>query len=145
GESNINTDPPDSLMPFTIAHELAHQSGITAEDEANFVGILGCITSDSADYQYSGYLGGLIHLMNALSTVDADAWTRIYSTFSEELLADWNANNEYWASMQSSVTEVSEAFYDSYLKVNGQELGIRTYGACVDILAGYFSDGNMQI
>ncbi|MGE4485564.1 MAG: DUF3810 family protein, partial [Oscillospiraceae bacterium] len=42
GESNINTDPPDSLMPFTIAHELAHQSGITAEDEANFVGILGC-------------------------------------------------------------------------------------------------------
>lgn len=28
--------------------------------------------------------------------------------------------------------------YDAFLKGNGQELGMRSYGACVDLLVSYF-------
>lgn len=38
GEANINSDAPDCFIPFTIAHEMAHQRGVASEDEANFVG-----------------------------------------------------------------------------------------------------------
>jgi len=45
GESMINTHPSGVFMPMTVAHEHAHQLGVFAEDEANFVGILACVTS----------------------------------------------------------------------------------------------------
>lgn len=139
GESNLNTVSPDVTRPCTAAHELAHQSGVTSEAEANFVGILGCVTSGLSDYEYSGWFSGLMHLMNALYTADYETWTLIASALSDEVRTDWNANSQYWRSMRSGVTEASEAVYSTYLKVNGQELGIRSYGACVNLLVEYFA------
>ena len=40
GETNINIDAPQVFMPCTVAHEIAHQMGITSESECNFIGIL---------------------------------------------------------------------------------------------------------
>ena len=34
--------------------------------------------------------------------------------------------------------DAAEEMYDSFLKSNDQELGIRSYGACVDLLVHYF-------
>ena len=45
GETNINTDFPDYTIPFTAAHEMAHQRGIAREDEANFIAFLVCRTA----------------------------------------------------------------------------------------------------
>ena len=38
------------------------------------------------------------------------------------------------------VEETAEQVYDSFLKGNDQELGIRSYGACVDLLVAYFGN-----
>ena len=46
GEANINCVFPDYTIPFTMAHEMAHQRGIAREDEANFVAFLVCLESD---------------------------------------------------------------------------------------------------
>jgi len=134
GETNINTDSPACLLPSTIAHEAAHQRGVLSEDEANFAAIAACITSDDPTYKYSGYLMGTIHLMNALLTVSPSKWQELYGRFTDELLTDWNDNNDYWAVKKTKVTEISETIYDGYLKSNAQELGIQSYGACVDLL-----------
>ena len=40
GEANINVHSPAAFIPSTIAHELAHQRGVAAENEANFVAVL---------------------------------------------------------------------------------------------------------
>jgi hypothetical protein len=53
GEANINVNFPDYTIPFTAAHELAHQRGIAREDEANFVAFLVCIESEDAYIRYS--------------------------------------------------------------------------------------------
>lgn len=37
-ETNLNINAPACLLPSTIAHELAHQKNIAAEQEANFPG-----------------------------------------------------------------------------------------------------------
>ncbi len=73
GETNININAPACLIPATIAHEIAHQRGITSEEEANFTGIAACLSSGNTVYEYSGYLSGLIYLMNALYKADPDA------------------------------------------------------------------------
>ena len=156
GESNINTRAPVFLMPATIAHELAHQLGVAAEDEANFAGILACVTSGYTAYEYAGYLLGLMYLRNALFQADFQKWADIGISLSAEVNRDLQDNYEYWQSQKTvetgveffdnvltTLTEtVSDAVtnvYDGYLKSQNQELGVRSYGACVDLLVGYFS------
>ena len=139
GEANVNVDAPACLFPATIAHEMAHQRMVASEQEANFVGIAAAVTSGDPVFQYSGYLMGLIQLCNALYPVDAEAWNGLAQTyFTQELANDWNANNAYWAKLSSPAEEAAEQVYDTFLKGNDQELGIRSYGACVDLLVAYF-------
>ena len=139
GEANVNVDAPACLVPVTIAHEMSHQRMVASELEANFVGIAACITSEDVAFQYSGYMMGLIHLCNALYPVDADAWHDIAGrTFTPELSTDWEDNNTFWRSLDSRVEEVAEKTYDTFLKGNDQALGMRSYGACVDLLVSYF-------
>lgn len=137
GETNINIDSPACLLPSTIAHEAAHQRGVLSEDEANFAAIAACITCDDPVYKYSGYLMGTIHLMNALLTVSTPTWQELYGRFTDEMKTDWADNSAYWAVKKTKVTEISEDIYDGYLKANSQELGIQSYGACVDLLVDW--------
>jgi hypothetical protein len=134
GEANINVDAPAALIPATIAHEMAHQRGVNSEDEANFAGIAACITSNITVYEYSGYLSGLLYLMSALDTADPDAAQAIRATLNEDVILDWTENYEYWQRYESPAAEAVSAMYDGYLKANGEELGISSYGACVDLL-----------
>jgi len=138
GESNINVDAPACMIPFTIAHELAHQHGVCSEQEANFLGVAACLSSGMDVYVYSGYLAGSIYLMNALHDADYEKWEALYGEITGPYLTDWNDNNAYWASMRSQVTKASENVYDTYLKANGQQMGIKSYGACVDLLVTYY-------
>ena len=140
GEANVNVDAPRCLLPATIAHEMSHQRMVALEDEANFLGIAACVTSEDPVFQYSGYLMGLIHLCNALYPVAPDLWYEIAGKyFTAELSTDWNVNNAYWAQRSSQVEETASELYDTFLKGNDQQLGIRSYGACVDLLVAYFS------
>lgn len=139
GEANVNVDAPDCLVPSTIAHEMAHQRMVASELEANFVGIAAAVSCDDVVFQYSGYLLGLIQTCNALYSVSPDTWYAIAGYwFTPELSTDWKDNNDYWAALASPVEDAAEQAYDSFLKGNDQELGIRSYGACVDLLVAYF-------
>ena len=141
GEANVNIDAPACMLPATVAHEMAHQRMVASEQEANFVGIAAAVTSGDPVFQYSGYLFGLVQLCNALAPVDRDAWNAIVQQyFTQEMANDWNANNAYWAELSSPVEETAEQVYDSLLKGTDQELGIRSYGACVDLLVAYFGN-----
>ena len=139
GEANVNTDAPACMIPATIAHEMAHQRMVASEQEANFMGITAAVLSGDPVFQYSGYLMGLVQLCNALAPVDREAWNAIVQQyFTQEMASDWNANNAYWAELSSPVEETAGQVYDSFLKGNGQKLGMRSYGACVDLLVAYF-------
>lgn len=135
GEANVNVDAPACLVPATIAHEMAHQRMVASELEANFVGIAACVTSGDVVFRYSGYLMGLIQLCNALYPVAPDLWYDIAGRcFTAELATDWEDNNAYWKALESPVEEAAEEAYDTFLKENDQPLGVRSYGACVDLL-----------
>ncbi|HHU06318.1 MAG TPA: DUF3810 domain-containing protein [Clostridiales bacterium] len=137
-EANINIDCPLAFIPATIAHEFAHQRGVAAEQEANFAAIIACITSGKPEYEYSGWLLGYIYLVNALYSRDYDKFVEVYGILSDEVMADIIANNEYWAQFETPVSEISDKVYDEFLKGYGQELGVQSYGAVVDLLLAYF-------
>lgn len=138
GEANLNVHSPDSMTPVTIAHEIAHQRGVAAEDEANFVAILACLQNGDDVYCYSACLMAYIHLGNALYNTNYDAWLNVYSSLSDDVKADLRFKNAYWAQFESPVSTVSETIYTGFLQSNGQTLGMRSYGACVDLLVAYY-------
>lgn len=139
-EANLNADSPACLLPSTIAHELAHLRGVAREDEANFCAVVACMESGDEDYRYSGALLAYIYLGNALYSADYDAWREVYSTLSENVRADLRANNDYWARFETPAADVSEKVYESFLQTYGDDRGMQSYGACVDLLTVYYLD-----
>ncbi len=57
-EAHINGRIPKIDLPLTIAHEMAHQQGYAAENEANFIGFLHAYNHPDLDIQYAASLFG---------------------------------------------------------------------------------------
>lgn len=140
GEANVNMNSPACMLASTCAHETAHQRGVAAEDEANFVAVLASMESNNDIYCYSASLLAYIHLGNALYEADKDAWERVYSSLNADVTADLKENNAYWKKYKTPVSTVADAVYTKFLESYGQELGLRSYGACVDLLVEYYYD-----
>ena len=90
-------------IPHTICHELSHLKGFMREDEANFIGYLACIGSDSPDFRYSGYLTGWVYAGNALARVDPESYYDLYTKLSLRQPRTWpgttssgNALKDLW-------------------------------------------------
>ena len=137
-EANVNTDFPPALFASTVAHELAHQRGVAKEQEANFAAVLASLEYGDAEYCYSACVLAYTHLGNALYSADYDAWKSIYLTLNEDVRRDFDANREYWAQFETPVQKVSNTVYEGFLHSYDQTMGLKSYGACVDLLVNYY-------
>ena len=125
-------------IPHTICHELSHLKGFMREDEANFVGYLACVSSEDASLKYSGYCLGYIYVSNALYSVDYDHWDEQRLLLCDEVSKDLSENSIYWSRYQTKLAEIKETVNDTYLKLNHQEDGVKSYGRVVDLLLAYY-------
>ena len=137
-EANYNNAMVSYNIPHTICHELSHLKGFMREDEANFIGFLACLESDSPAFAYSGYTMGWIYAGNALAKVNPEAYLQIRSRLDERILADLEANNRFWDRYEGKVADAAEAVNDTYLKANRQEQGVASYGMVVDLMLGWY-------
>ncbi len=142
-EANVNTASPDFLIPSTMCHELTHVRGFMREDEANFIAYLVCRNSDNLEFEYSGLMLALIYSANALYSSDSELYyTLVKEHYSEEMLIDLKDNSEYWAKHEGFLSDVSSAVNNSYLKINNQTDGVKSYGRMVDLLIAEYLDVN---
>lgn len=139
-EANYNADMPAYDKPFTMCHELSHLKGFMQEEEANFIAFLACMNADSEVFQYSGALSAWEYAMNALWKADPAMWKEVRGTLDGQAEADLSADDRFWAKYDGSVAEVSNRMNDAYLKANGQDQGVKSYGMMADLLVGYYKD-----
>ena len=138
GEANVNTDFPPSQFAATVAHEIAHQRGVAREQEANFCAVLASLNNGDPDYVYSASLMAYTYLGNALYTADHERWEAVYSELDDRIILDFRADQEYWKRYETPVREISNTVYEEFLYSYDQELGLKSYGACVDLLVSYY-------
>lgn len=140
GESNVNTNYPDFLLPYTMAHEMAHQRGIAREDEANFVAFLVCIGSDDDYIRYSGYANMIHYIVKPLSSADSNLYKNyvIYSMHGE-LFDEFNAYSKFFDKYrESKASEVTGTVNNAFLQSQGQAAGTKSYGLVVDLAVAYY-------
>ena len=133
-EANVNIDSPQAFFAATVAHELAHQRGVAKEQEANFVAVFASLLYGDPDYCYSACLLAYTHLSNALYSADRDAWQHVNAGLNDYVRADYAADRAYWQRFQTPAQTISNAIYEDFLYSYDQDLGLKSYGACVDLL-----------
>ena len=138
GEANVNMDAPACDLAATVAHELSHQRGVAKEQEANFTAVLASLDYGDPDYVYSASLLAYIHLSNALYGADPEAWQEIRDSLNDDVLRDLAYRRAYWQTFRTPVREISNTVYEGFLQSYGQTLGLKSYGACVDLLVNYY-------
>ncbi len=136
-EANYNGDMTPYNVPFTLCHELSHLRGFMQEQEANFIVFLACEHAERIDFQYSGYLMAWIYSTNALYRADYEVWQEVRSGLDQSVEPDLEANSRFWDSYEGKVSEVANQINDTYLKVNGQSDGVKSYDRMVDLLVSY--------
>lgn len=142
GESNVNTNYPDYLIPFTMAHEMSHQRGIAREDEANFVAFLVCIGSDDDYIRYSAYANMANYLNSALNRANKDLYKKFYTKYLPvEVQNEFIAYSEFFDKYrESTASNVTGAVNNVFLQSQGQQAGTKSYGLVVDLAVAYYKD-----
>jgi len=133
---------PDLLpfeVPFVVAHEWAHLAGYADESEANFAGWLTCLGADPGS-QYSGWLYLYWQIAGELPRDERAALGHALTAGPRADLAAIAARVR--RGDLPMLRRASWKLYDSYLKANRVEEGVRSYGAVVTlILRARFEDG----
>ena len=139
GEANLNVDFPDYTLPYTAAHEMAHQRGISRENEANFIAFIVCSEIADPYIQYSAYLNMFEYVAYALYNADPAAYAEVYSRLTDDVKGELAAYSSFFSKYSGSkASEVSSAINDAYLKANGTKEGTKSYGLVVDLAVAYF-------
>jgi hypothetical protein len=118
--------------PFALAHEWAHLAGYANESEANFVAWLTCSAAD-ASAQYSGWLEAYRYAIVSLPRDDRRA---LQQRLTPEVVQDLRAINERLGRADPKVSGLARNVYDSYLRAQGVEEGIASYGAMLRLMVG---------
>ncbi len=135
-EAQYNNQLPATYLPFTIAHESAHQLGYAREQEANFIGFLIGTSSRNPEIRYSTYLFALKQLLKQINSFDPEFTKTIQNNYSQEMKNDLNFERKFMIEHRSVLDEILRTTNDAFLKLNQQE-GSITYSYFVDLLIRY--------
>jgi hypothetical protein len=118
--------------PFSLAHEWAHLAGYADESEANFVAWLTCVGADGAA-QYSGWLEAFRYAVAALPRSDSRT---LHGRLAADVVADLRAINQRLGRADPAVSGFARNVYDSYLRAQGVDEGMASYGAMLRLMVG---------
>ena len=137
GEPNYNAIQPGFDIPFSVAHEMAHQRGFAREDEANFVAFLVCTKASNPFVRYSGFLGAL-RVLGVLYRIAPQRYHETVAGLEEGPRADLKARANFWARYSGRLSNFSSSLNHVYLKANGVRSGVRNYNEASSLIVGYY-------
>ena len=142
GEAAVNPNLPAVVLPFNMCHEMAHRMCIAPERDANLAGFLACDAHTDPIFRYSGYFMAFRYCYNALASVGTstakNAAKEIFAGLDDAVKSDWTDFNRYITeSRNETATNVATTVNDSYIKVSGDESGVKSYGEVCDLLVSW--------
>jgi hypothetical protein len=134
GEILCNTEIPDYMKPFTLAHEYAHAIGATGEADANLLAYIALTQSEEPLLSYSSSLSMLQLVLPFLPQSFINDTISRLPLFAKENL---NEYRDYKRNTASSLTAPSEKLNDAHLSLYGENA---KYSYTVCLLASYINN-----
>jgi hypothetical protein len=127
GEANLNMKMPAWVLPFVTCHEISHQLGVAREDEANLVAYLVGINSRDTNFLYSVNYNMLRYILLEVRVKSPEDYTVMLNKIDPKVLANFKAENEFWAKYNGEMSTYMGIAFDKFLKLNKQKSGINSY------------------
>jgi len=133
----------DSLLaieyPQVLAHESAHQFGITSEAEANFYGWLVSTNSDSKYLRYSANINMISYFLSQSKHLHNRQ--ELIRMMQKPVIEDMRKIQDHWERLRSEkIDQVAGKVNDVYLKTNKIEKGIEDYFGVVQFVMDFETD-----
>jgi len=136
-EAQVNDMILGHRFAVVTCHEKAHQLGYAAENEANFLAYLSATHNKDTYFEYAGTIFALRYCVNELARRDMKLYEEIIETVPFGILESYREVREFWNSYSGPTEWVSKVFFDTFLKANNQEKGLKSYSYMVALLVNY--------
>jgi hypothetical protein len=136
-EVNLNSCILPIDYPFLLAHEKAHQFGISNEAEANFVAYIICTTSDDRRLQYSGYMSVLLYFLSDAKHLKD--YRDYIKKIEDPVIIDLRYRQKYYEGLKRKSLDKAQTFLNNaYLKSNNIKEGVENYNQVVEMVIGWY-------
>ena len=135
-EAQYNPELPATLLPFTLAHESAHQLGFAREQEANFMGYLIGKNSANKSLKYSTDLFVLKSLLAYINPNDPVFRKFILLRYSPKMKLDRQNDLNFIKMHEGVLDSIFLVTNNLFLKSNQQDGNI-TYSYFTEMLIKY--------
>ncbi len=126
-EANVNMKLPAWVVPFVTYHEISHQLGVAREDEANLVAYLVGSNGKDPNFLYSVNYNMLRYILLEIRLKSPEDYTLMFNKIDPKVLANFKAENEFWAKYNGEMSMYMGVAFDQFLKLNKQKSGINSY------------------
>lgn len=140
GEAQVNDKISKTSFPTTACHEIAHQIGFAAENEANFVGFLAANYNDDIYFKYASYRMAFGYSISEIRKRNPELSAQLWRTVNKGVIKDFNASYAFWQQYKNPFEPLVKKGYNAYLKANKQAKGTDSYNYVVDLLISYLED-----
>jgi hypothetical protein len=129
--------------PQVLAHESAHQFGITSEAEANFYSWLVCTQSESKHLQYSANLNTLGYFLSQAKHIKS--YPFLVGQIDKRVINDIRTIQQHWEQLRNEkIDKAAEKVNNAYLKTNKIEKGVEDYFGIVGYVMDFSTDSTAQ-
>lgn len=139
-EAQVNTHIVLYKIPTTASHEIGHQLGFAKENEANFIACLATINHPNPYYRYSGLTFALRYCLNEVFARDKALGDALYKKINPGILANYKEVRDFWLLHQNPIEPLFQVSYNTFLKANNQQEGMKSYSYVVALLVNYYDD-----
>jgi hypothetical protein len=137
-EAQVDGLIPVFKFPTTTAHEIAHQLGYAAENEANFIGFMATTNNDNIYFKYAGYTFALRFCLNEIYRRDEALYEEMVLKVNEGILKNYREVRDFWEIHENPAEPLFKIFYSHFLKANKQSKGMQSYNYVVALIVNYF-------
>lgn len=136
-EAQVNGILPNFRFPIVTGHEIGHQLGYSAENETNFIGYL--VTSKNKDpyFQYAAYAYVMGYCLSDVRRGNRETFDRMFQKLNPGVRANFEEMALFWEQYENPLEPVFKSIFNSFLKANNQEQGIKSYNGVVSLVIAY--------
>jgi hypothetical protein len=136
-EAQYNNNIPSFKWPTTLTHEVAHQMGFAKENEANFIACLVGMNHKDESFRYATNGFALKQCLNEIYRRDPALFFELKQCVNFGVIENYMELKEFWKGYNNPIEPILKVVYGSYLNVNNQPQGMKSYSYVVALLVNY--------